>query len=250
MKDGRISLLSTDYDGTLSPLDVKVEESSPSSSLDAILRAIATKAKLAVVTSKSFEFISTRIPYANSWGCVSGLDLRFDDGTEFAVSPTVDVEAELSKAKAMLGDGVAYEEKRSSASLLGFSVDWRGRSAPPEVAHAVDELEKDGLYVARDPLNPFVDFFCSVPDKGTAVQRIKKEFGLSRGTLFMGDSPSDNPAFREVDVAIGVDHGQPLGALECGYVVSQDDVTRFLKSLYDRDMMFHPGLAGLLRRGA
>jgi hypothetical protein len=115
LNGGRVSLLFSDYDGTLSPLDVTREESRLSPSLDAVLRGIASKAKLAVVTSKSFDFISVRIPYAHAWGCIAGLDVRFADGQEFAVSPDLDVEAALEKTKAMLdGEGVG-----GLAGLLG-----------------------------------------------------------------------------------------------------------------------------------
>jgi hydroxymethylpyrimidine pyrophosphatase-like HAD family hydrolase len=244
----RISLLTTDYDGTLSPLDATLEDSRVSPTLEVVLRAIAEKTKLAVVTSKSFEFIRRRVPYANAWGCVGGLDVRFDDGKEFTASPPVDVEAALRKAKAILGDAVSYEEKRGPTSLLGFSVDWRGRPTPTDVARAMATLKKDGICVAHEPHNPFADFFGSPPDKGAAVSRIKEALGVSGGALFMGDSSTDNPAFWEVEIPVGIDHGQPLGSLECSFIVTQDGVTPFLRGLYERDMVFGPGLPGLLRK--
>jgi hypothetical protein len=248
LNGGKVSLLFSDYDGTLSPLDVTREESRLSPSLDAVLRGIASKAKLAVVTSKSFEFISARIPYAHAWGCIAGLDVRFADGREFAVSPDLDVEAALEKTKAMLDGEASYEEKRGSAGLLGLSGNGRGRPAPAGVAKAGDAMRRDGLYVAREPSEPFVDFLCSPPSKGAAVSHIRNTLGVSGGALFMGDSPIDNPAFREVDIPVGIDHGQPLGPLECAFIVSQRDVAPFLKALYDRDMVFDPALPGLLRK--
>jgi len=250
MSRDRISLLSSDYDGTLSPFEVTREESRVPPDLDVVLRGIAEKAKLAIVTSKSFDFISSRIPYAQAWGCSGGLDVRFKDGREFAASPPIDVGAELRKTKRMLGEQVSYEEKRSSTLLLGFSVDWRGRPAPTGLSRAIAALQRDGLFVAHEPQNPFVDFFGSRPDKGRAVSRIKEVLGATgSGTIFMGDSSTDNPAFWEVGIPVGVDHGQPLGSLECDFVVTQRDVTPFLSALYQRDMVFDPGLPGLHRRG-
>jgi trehalose-6-phosphatase len=248
VSESRIALLATDYDGTLSPLDSSREESRLPTPLDAVLRGIAGKAKLAVITSKSFEFIFDRIPYAHAWGCVSGLDLRFKDGTEIAASPRVDVEAELKKAKTILGDSVAYEEKRGSRSLLGFSVDWRGRSPPGSLEEAIESMTKGGLHVSREASNPFVDFFCTRPDKGAALAKIKASLKVSGPAMFMGDSPSDNPAFREADIAVGVDNGQMLDALECHFVVSHEGVPAFLKSLYERDMTFAAVLPGVLKK--
>jgi hypothetical protein len=93
-----------------------------------------------------------------------------------------------------------------------------------------------------------VDFFGARPDKGAAVLRIKEAFGVSGCAIFMGDSSTDNPAFWEVEVPVGVDHGQPLSPLDCAFVVTQGDVTPFLRALYERDMVFDPGLPGLLRK--
>jgi len=248
LSGGRISLLSTDYDGTISPLEATLEESRVSPFLDVVLRGIAEKTKLAIVTSKSFDFISSRVPYAHAWGCIGGLDLRFRGGREFAAPPALDVEAALKKANALLGDRVSYEEKRSSTSLLGFSVDWRGRPTPPELPKAIAALKGDGLFVSREPHEPFVDFFVSRPDKGSAVSKIKEAFGASRGTAFLGDSSTDNAAFWQVEIPVGIDHGQSLSSLECAFFVAQRDVTPFLSALSERDMVFDPGLPGLVRR--
>ena len=248
MTQDRISLLASDYDGTLSSLEATREESRLPPPLDSVLRAIAGKAKLAVVTSKSFDFISTRIPYAHAWGCVSGLDIRLKDGSELAASPRVDVLAALKKARSILGDSAAYEEKRGAESLLGFAVDWRGRATPAGLDDAIETLVGDGLYVVRDSANPFVDFFGSRPDKGAALALIRDALAPSGATMFLGDSPGDNPAFRVADVAVGVDHGQPLRSLECDFVVSQGDVASFLNSLYERDMTFAAVLPGVLKK--
>jgi trehalose-6-phosphatase len=248
LSEGRVCLLSTDYDGTLSPLDVTLEESRLSPGLDVVLRGIAEKAKLAVVTSKSFDFIKRRVPYAHAWGCVGGLDVRFGNGPDFTVSSSLDVEAALDKAKAILGDEVSYEEKRSSSSLLGFSVDWRGRPTPPELANAIAALNRDGLYVARQPHDTFVDFFASQPDKGAALSRIKDALCGSGVAMFLGDSSTDNSAFWRIEIPVGVDHGQPLAPLECAFVVAQANVTPFLRALLERDMVFDPGLPGVTRK--
>lgn len=241
--------MATDYDGTLSEMEQSREQSRPNPALERILREITGKAKLAIVTSKSFDFVSTRIPYANSWGCVSGLDLRFDDGGEFAVSCSIDMEEELSRARKLVGDVVHYEEKRGPGSLLGFAIDWRGRRKPWNLDRLVAAMEGDGVYVLKDKSHPFIDFFCSKPDKGAALSRIKKEFGVAKGTMVLGDSRADNDAFREGDVTVAVEHGQELDGLDCEFIVNREDLSRFLAALYKEEMAFRPDLPGLSRKG-
>jgi hypothetical protein len=66
--------------------------------------------------------------------------------------------------------------------------------------------------------------------------------------MFMGDSVTDNPAFWEAEISVGVDHGQRMGSLECAFVVTERDVTPFLKALHQKDMVFDSGLPGVTRK--
>jgi trehalose-6-phosphatase len=243
-----ISCVLTDFDGTISPLEATREDAKIPSDIEEVLKRIAGQTKLAVVTSKSFDYVSPRIPFADAWGCIGGLDVRFEDGKEFTISSSIDVRAGINKAEAILGDCVTYEEKWSSHSLLGFAVDWRGREAPRELAKLTAGLAEAGFYVSHDISAPFVDFFCSRPDKGDAVVKIKETLGVSEPSMFMGDSSSDNPAFLEVGVSVGIDHGQPVQVLDCDYILKWEEISAFLRALSENNMVFAPDLSGLRRK--
>lgn len=210
---------------------------------------VSSKATLAVITSKSFGFIFPRISYAHAWACVSGLDIRFPDGREITVSACRGMESGLSAAKVMLGPAVAFEEKRnSSGELLAFSADWRGGSAPANLEAAMTALSSGGYCVSYYPPNPFVDAFCEQPDKGLAMIRIKDASNVEGRAIYLGDSPADNSAFREADIAIGVAHGQPTEGLDCEYLVSFSDLPAFLGALSEKEMVFSPALPGVRRK--
>ncbi|MDA4134722.1 MAG: hypothetical protein OK441_04040 [Thaumarchaeota archaeon] len=248
MREVRIGSVFTDYDGTLAPMEVPATSSRVRLQLQKVLVAISAASSLAVITSKSFDFIFPRIRYADAWACVSGLDIRLSDGREFTVSGCAATEAALGVAREAFGRAVTYEEKRSSSKeLLAFSVDWRRSSAPPKLQSVLRSFSRAGVYVLYEPTNPFVDVFCGPPDKGLAMTRIMNHWKSKRKTIFLGDSPADNGAFRVADVAVGIVHGQPTGALECDYLLDFSDLTAFLGTLLERDMVFSPDLPGLLR---
>ena len=203
---------------------------------------------MGIITAKSYGFIHGRVPYATAWACVYGLDLRFSDGTKVTVEPSVDMEGALARARRITRKGVDFEEKRDSSRLIGFSVDWRNVVFPPEISTLISEMSEMGLFCSYEPPNRFADFLCEAPRKDHALERIKAAGYDDGKTLFLGDSSSDNPAFRVADVKIGVAHGQDLGPLECDLVTTPADLPAFLRALLDHGMRFEPGLPGIRRK--
>ncbi|MGH9918205.1 MAG: HAD family hydrolase, partial [Nitrososphaerales archaeon] len=135
--------------------------------------------------------------------------------------------------------GLALELKRSTAKgLLAFSINWRGRSAPPDefIATAIADLSDMGLTVVYDPTRPFLDVFGRRPDKGGAVREMKRLLEVNGNVLFIGDSTADNSAFEEADLAICVDHGQSLEGLACGYALRREELGHFFRSLEDHHL--------------
>jgi hypothetical protein len=65
----------------------------------------------------------------------------------------------------------------------------------------------------------------------------------------MGDSITDNSAFHEADISIGVTSGKKPVDLDCRYWIKYDDVACFLSFLYRNNFVFSPDLPGIKERG-
>jgi hypothetical protein len=248
MTADRVDVLFSDYDGTLSPLDATRSRSEVAPALASALRRIAGSASFAVITSKPYDFIYERLPYADAWGCISGLDIRFKGGSRMAVSSPADVQGAFETARRIAPADVTFEEKRDDSRMLGFSVDWRRASSAPDVPALVSAMSGYGLAPYYDPDYPFADFLCAPSRKGGALVCIREVCAPEGATLFLGDSPADNSAFREADVSVGVSHGQSLSRLECDFLTTPQDIVTFLSALSDNGMLFHDGLPGVTRR--
>ncbi len=237
--------LFADYDGTLAPAEVDREESRLPSVIEAGLREIASKIPFAVITSKDFEFIHPRTPFASGWACAAGLEIRLMDGKTFATRKLRDLTAALSYVYEIIGEKFYLERKfGKSGRLLGFSIDWR---RGPEISReplstVFNKLSREGFFVSYDPSYQFVDVFAAKPDKGSALNKLKKTLGIKGEVMFIGDSSVDNPAFDEAAVSLCVSHGQPLDELRSEFVVDYDKLDLFLSSLVRNELNFSPGL--------
>jgi HAD superfamily hydrolase (TIGR01484 family) len=233
----KISAVFSDYDGTLAPEDVAPDASALPKEIEEPLLKLSSSVPIAIVTSKDYGFVRPRTPFARAWACVSGLEIVLSDGRSFAPPQTGSRLREgLEYVRRRNDFGLSLELKRStSKGLLAFSVDWRGRPAPPSefIATAVSDLSGMGLTVAYDPTRPYLDVFGRRPDKGGAVREMKRLLDVNGNVLFIGDSTPDNPAFEEADLGVCVDHGQSLGGLSCGYALKREELGRFLRSLED-----------------
>jgi len=245
----KIRALLSDYDGTLAPEEVSLESSGlPKDVGDSLLR-LSTSLPVAIVTSKDHDFIRPRTPFARAWACVSGLEIVLSDGRTFAASKNRGRLLEgLKHAKRKNASGLTFELKRSTTKeLLAFSIDWRRTSTPTSafIEATSAELTGMGLTVAYDPAQPYLDVFGARPDKGRAVKELKRLLSVSGNVLFLGDSVADNPAFEEADVAVCVAHGQSLDGIKSGFVMRQDALADFLRSLADDPSL---NLSALKRR--
>jgi HAD superfamily hydrolase (TIGR01484 family) len=234
----KIHAVLSDYDGTLAPEDVPLDSSGvPKEIGDSLLR-LSASLPVAIVTSKDYDFIRPRTPFARAWACVSGLEIVLSDGRRFADEKGSGRLLDgLKLARRARVPGVKFELKRSTAKdLLAFSIDWRGASSPPRafIGTAASELRRMGLTVVHDPAQPYLDVFGARPDKGRAVRELKRLLAVSGNILFLGDSVADNPAFREAEVAVCVAHGQDLEKVSSAFVIRQDELADFLTALADR----------------
>ena len=231
----KISAVLSDYDGTLAPEDVSLESSSVPKEIGDSLVRLSASLPIAIVTSKDYDFIRPRTPFARAWACVSGLEIVLSDGRTFATQKKRGRILEgLEYARRHDAFGLKFELKRSTTKeLLAFSMDWRMALAPPSgfITTTIAELRRLGLTVAYDPARHYLDVFGARPDKGRAVNELKRLLEVSGKLLFLGDSVADNPAFEEADVAVCVAHGQTLENVKSGFVVRQDELAGFLRTL-------------------
>jgi len=78
------------------------------------------------------------------------------------------------------------------------------------------------------------------PDKGWALQEMANALGVKSGVLYMGDSETDNSAFKASAISIGVIHDEtPIQNLNCDYFVRFDDVPDFMNTLLTNNFMFN-----------
>lgn len=198
---------------------------------------------MAIVTNKDYAFVKPRTTFAEAWACAGGIEIVLADGTIKSPTEIPDVRPAYWMAKRALGAAIIVEKKTTAdGRLLGFSVDWTKLKPPEEAVVAVlsKKLRKMGFHVVRDPSQSFVDVYSLKPDKGVAVRNLRKLLRVRDGVMYLGDSGSDDPAFRNAEVGVCVDHGQRLDSLSCRRVVKASELVWTLKSLLSGDLEFEP----------
>jgi phosphoserine phosphatase len=57
--------------------------------------------------------------------------------------------------------------------------------------------------------------------------------------MYLGDSENDNPAFKKTDISIGVRSDEQLNRkLDCRYLISFNQLPKFLRNLLKNDFNF------------
>jgi hypothetical protein len=246
----KVDAIFTDYDGTIAPLGVPREESRIFEGIEVQLRKICRQVPFCIITSKDFDFVHQRSSFATGWACVSGLDIRLSNGRRFAEEKRFDLSKPLELAKSMEVEGTLTELKRGPAGeLLGLTIDWtRVPALGPRIVERLRKMPVEGFILDYDDASTFADFYSAPPDKGSALNKLKGLLGVEGNTMFIGDAPADNSAFRKAEVAVGVSHGQTLAELKCGFMVDQARLEEFLRSLSDRRMDFMASLPGVRQK--
>jgi hydroxymethylpyrimidine pyrophosphatase-like HAD family hydrolase len=249
----KINGLFLDYDGTISPQEVARQQSRVTPHLEALLNIIRRSIPIGIITAKDLPFITPRTIFAYAWGAIAGLEMKV--GSELFIARGLeeylpDLIMALIFAKQNFGYGGIVEEKCDYRGLpLAFCVDWR---------QIKDKKEARDMYLPilthckNLPLNvieyrgkPYFDVYACPIDKGQALRNMKEKLGVSNGILYMGDSTTDNPAFRAADVSIGVTAGKQKPKLDCKYWIEFDKVACFLSYLMRNQFKFSPELPGI-----
>jgi trehalose-phosphatase len=228
-----------DYDGTLTPIVSRPDEAVLLNSTQAILRTLAAKMPVAILSGRELEDVRKRVGidgviYAGSHGFdIAGpRGLRRQEATEFL--PTLD-EAEKELREKLHGiAGALIERKRFSIAThyrniteSDFSKLERDVS---EIAARHRELRKiDGKKVYE--LLPKIDW-----NKGRAVIWLLEHLGLERPDalpIYIGDDRTDEDAFRALEQrGIGILVSEEPRPTTAKYLLKDPaEVERFLRKL-------------------
>ena len=246
----RVKCLSSDYDGTISPIEASRVESRVPLRTRAVLREIGSFLPISIITMKDLPFIVPRTPFAQAWSAIGGLEMRVGKRvlkSEHFEHKLTSISLGINYAISHISSaGVEIEEKQDSeGDIIAFCVDWRQakdlKAAKQETECVATYCKGLGLSVIRYETQPFYDVYPVAPDKGGALREMLNELAVKNGVLYLGDSKTDNPAFRASNVSLGVLHNEsPLGTLDCDYLVKFESVPDFLHALFINDFRFTP----------
>jgi trehalose-phosphatase len=243
-----VTCLSSDYDGTISPIDVSRSESHVPLETRVMLRQIGKLLPISIITMKDLAFVMPRTPFAQAWSAIGGLEMQIGKRVlkrERLERKLPNISLAINYARSHItAPGVEIEEKNDSEGrTLAFCVDLRrtkdSKAAKRQAERAANYCKMLGLRVLRYENHPFYDVYPITPDKGRALQGTLKELGVNSGILYLGDSEMDNSAFKASNFSLGVIHNEtPLKTLECDYLVKFEQVPNFLKALIANNLQF------------
>jgi HAD superfamily hydrolase (TIGR01484 family) len=272
----RVQAILSDYDGTLVPTaNVKnVSTNAIPAELEQILSNISSEIPVSVISTKDFEFLRKKTAFARTLSCMMGIETLFL--TNHATSRTIEkriLSADLSalQLKSAALEAIAeevilckefsamlVERKHTSDGILaGLTIDWRNqlgddwsyyrRAINHFLSRIVSNLKKApvpmGVYVQKYSEHPFVDIYSIECNKGVAFDTIISELGYisldNKGTLYLGDSENDNPAFRKAGISIGIRSDTRVNPkLDCSYFLDYERLSHFLMKLRKNDFIF------------
>lgn len=243
-----VKCLSSDYDGTISPVNVSRVESRVPLETRVMLGQISRFLPTSIITMKDLSFIMPRTPFAHAWSAIGGLEIRVGkrvlkrESME-QVLPRISLALDYAKSH-ITNVGVEIEEKQDSEGhAVAFCVDWRQSKDPKK---ARQEAERIAAYckalklrLIRYETQPFFDVYPVAPDKGWALHEMLNELMVKNGALYLGDSAMDNSAFKASSISLGVVHEEtPVETLNSDYLVDFQDVPNFLNALLANNLLF------------
>lgn len=242
LDDRRLALF-LDYDGTLTPIVRRPEEALLSDEMRELLRALAQRATVAIVSGRDLADVRDKVGlenlyYAGSHGFdVAGPgDVRMQQEEARTSLPSLDdVEGQLSERLEDI-EGARVERKRFAIAVHyreAASEDvGRIEDVVDDVVRTQEKLRKKGGKKIFE-LQPDVEW-----DKGHAVRWLLEELALTGQEvvpLYLGDDTTDEDAFGALSAdGIGIRVGMPDEPTEAAhYLEDTEEVKRFFEILLE-----------------
>jgi HAD superfamily hydrolase (TIGR01484 family) len=277
MMKQRVHAILTDYDGTLVPTaNVKNPKANAvPSKLEEILEKVSSEIPVCVISTKDFEFLRKKTAFARVLSCMMGIEtlvLKNYISSRTIEKRILHVDLQVLQLKSEVLEAIAEEitsykefsrvlvERKytSDGILAGLTVDWRhhlggdwsyyGSAVNHFISRIVADLGKPqapvvDIYVQKYSTHPFLDLYSTECNKGMAFDTVISELGYTsvdcKGTLFLGDSENDNPAFRKAGISIGIRSDPRLNPkLDCSYFLEYEQLSSFLMKLRKSDYLF------------
>jgi len=228
-----------DYDGTLTPIVSRPDQAVLAESTRAILRTLATKVPVAVLSGRELGDVRKRvgidaIVYAGSHGFdIAGpRGLQRQEAKEFL--PALDAaENELREKLAGIA-GALFERKRFSIAAHYRNVT---ESEFPKMENVVSEVTKQHRELRRIDGKKVYELLPNIDwDKGRAVLWLLEKLGLDRQNvrpIYIGDDRTDEDAFRALaQRGVGILVSEQQRPTTASYSLrNPTEVERFLREL-------------------
>jgi len=249
----KVEAIFSDYDGTLSPLEVRREEAFILPRRRRLLTKASKRVQIGIITTKDLSFIKERVPFAHGIAATCGLEIQvggkiiIDERIQLPNKKVEKAYREVLARILQMPENVSVERKENeNGDLVAFCIDWRLARDWPEAqrktAPILASCTEQGLYVVESGISPFANVYPMKVSKGDAFVRLRKEMAVAGPVIYLGDSEADNPAFQVADISIGIKHRRAVPELLSKYVLEFFELDGFLSNLIDADFEFHDGM--------